>query len=234
MPKTIDNDLAATDVTFGFDTAVATATDAIDKLHSTAESHDRVMVVEVMGRYCGWIALHAGMAGSADVILIPEIPFDMEKVCEKIMDREAGRPALLDRGVRGGRARRVGGEMTFEEEAHDGPRGAPGRHRGEGRAPRSRSARARRRARWCSATCSAAGSPPRSTACSRCASARRRCAWPKRAAGAPWSPTTRPEMTRCRSRPALASLKTVPVDCDTVRTARELGISLRRLSARRR
>jgi len=74
VPKTIDNDLAATYVTFGFETAVDTATDAIDKLHSTAESHDRVMVVEVMGRYCGWIALHAGVAGSADVILIPRSP----------------------------------------------------------------------------------------------------------------------------------------------------------------
>jgi len=89
VPKTIDNDVAGTVMTFGFDTAVSTATDAIDKLHSTAESHDRVMVVEVMGRYAGWIALNAGISGGADVILIPEIPFDIEKVCAKIMDREA-------------------------------------------------------------------------------------------------------------------------------------------------
>jgi len=88
VPKTIDNDLSGTVITFGFDTAVATATDAIDKLHSTAESHERVMVVEVMGRYAGWIALEAGLAGSADVILIPEIPYDMHKVAEKIMRRE--------------------------------------------------------------------------------------------------------------------------------------------------
>lgn len=86
VPKTIDNDLEATDRTFGFDTAVATATEALDKLHSTAKSHDRVMVVEVMGRDAGWIALYSGISGGADVILIPEIPFDMEKVCEKIMD----------------------------------------------------------------------------------------------------------------------------------------------------
>ncbi len=86
VPKTIDNDLEATDRTFGFDTAVATATEALDKLHSTAKSHDRVMVVEVMGRDSGWIALYSGISGGADVILIPEIPFDMEKVCEKIMD----------------------------------------------------------------------------------------------------------------------------------------------------
>ena len=88
VPKTIDNDLAGTVITFGFDTAVATATDAIDKVHSTAESHERVMVVEVMGRYAGWIALNSGISGSADVILIPEIPFDLRKVCEKIWERE--------------------------------------------------------------------------------------------------------------------------------------------------
>ena len=89
VPKTIDNDVAGTVVTFGFDTAVATATEAIDKLHSTAESHERVMVVELMGRHAGWIALNSGIAGSADVILIPEIPFDIEVVCAKIREREA-------------------------------------------------------------------------------------------------------------------------------------------------
>jgi len=90
VPKTIDNDLDATEYTFGFDTAVSTATDALDKLQPTAQSHDRVMVVEVMGRYAGWIALHAGIAGAADVILLPEIPFSMEAVSQKIMEREAG------------------------------------------------------------------------------------------------------------------------------------------------
>jgi len=89
VPKTIDNDVGGTVATFGFDTAVATATDAIDKVHSTAESHERVMVVEVMGRHAGFIALNAGIAGSADVILIPEIPFDIDKVCDKIRRREA-------------------------------------------------------------------------------------------------------------------------------------------------
>lgn len=92
VPKTIDNDLMATEVTFGFDTALHTAMEAIDKIHSTAESHDRVMVVEVMGRNAGWIALQAGTAGGADVILIPEIPFDMDKVCCQILARaRAGR-----------------------------------------------------------------------------------------------------------------------------------------------
>src|SRR5919202_914528 len=89
VPKTIDNDVSGTQRTFGFDTAVSTATEALDKLHSTAESHERVMVVELMGRYAGWIALYSGLSGSADVILIPEIPFDVEKVCEKIQRREA-------------------------------------------------------------------------------------------------------------------------------------------------
>jgi ATP-dependent phosphofructokinase / diphosphate-dependent phosphofructokinase len=89
VPKTIDNDVAGTVMTFGFDTAVSTATEALDKLHSTTESHERVMVVEVMGRYAGWIALNSGVSGSADVILLPEIPFDIEKVCQKIRDRDA-------------------------------------------------------------------------------------------------------------------------------------------------
>jgi ATP-dependent phosphofructokinase / diphosphate-dependent phosphofructokinase len=89
VPKTIDNDLSSTTVTFGFDTAVTVATEALDRLHSTAEAHDRVMVVEVMGRTAGWIALHAGLAATADVILLPEIEFDIESACNKIRQREA-------------------------------------------------------------------------------------------------------------------------------------------------
>jgi phosphofructokinase-like protein len=89
VPKTIDNDLGGTDMTFGFDTAVQVATDAIDRLHTTAESHNRVMVVEVMGRNAGWIALHSGLAGGADVILIPERPFDIDEVCRLISRRHA-------------------------------------------------------------------------------------------------------------------------------------------------
>ena len=92
VPKTIDNDVSGTITTFGFDTAVNTAIEAIDKLHTTAESHDRVMVLEVMGRDAGFIALHSGLAATADVILIPEIPYEIEKVCEKIAARDkAGR-----------------------------------------------------------------------------------------------------------------------------------------------
>jgi 6-phosphofructokinase 1 len=89
VPKTIDNDLAGTDFTFGFQTAVQIATDAIDRLHTTAESHNRVMVVEVMGRHAGWIAVHSGMAGGADVILVPERPFDIDEVCDHIRRRHA-------------------------------------------------------------------------------------------------------------------------------------------------
>jgi len=88
VPKTIDNDLDKTFTTFGFDTAVQYATEAIDRLHNTAESHQRIMVVEVMGRYAGWIALHAGIAGAAHAILIPEIPFDLDKVAAKVLARE--------------------------------------------------------------------------------------------------------------------------------------------------
>ena len=89
VPKTIDNDLSATDVTFGFQTAVQIATDAIDRLHTTAESHDRVMVVEVMGRHAGWIATYSGIAGGADIVLVPEQPFDIAAVCERIEHRHS-------------------------------------------------------------------------------------------------------------------------------------------------
>ncbi|MEZ4424434.1 MAG: ATP-dependent 6-phosphofructokinase [Gemmatimonadota bacterium] len=105
VPKTIDNDLAATAATFGFFTAVDTATDALDKLHSTAEAHERVMVVELMGRHTGWIALFAGMAGTADVILIPEIPYRLDRVCASIEDRYArGRRFAIVAVAEGARA----------------------------------------------------------------------------------------------------------------------------------
>ena len=126
VPTTIDNDVSGTVTTFGFDTAVNTAIEAIDKLHTTAESHDRVMIMEVMGRDAGFIALHSGVAGTADVILIPEIPYDLGKVCEKIMARHragrqfsivvvaegafprGGRPSTMGESLPG-EARRVGG-----------------------------------------------------------------------------------------------------------------------------
>lgn len=119
VPKTIDNDVTGTESTFGFDTAVSTATDALDKIHTTAESHDRVFVVELMGRYSGWIALHSGLSGSADVILIPEIPYDIEKVCEKIMERERrGRRFSIVVAAEG--ARPLGGQIKVRQAAGRG------------------------------------------------------------------------------------------------------------------
>ncbi|MGQ9667011.1 MAG: 6-phosphofructokinase, partial [Anaerolineae bacterium] len=113
VPKTIDNDIAGTDVTFGFDTAVNTATEAIDRLHTTAESHHRVMVLEVMGREAGWIALQAGLAGGADVILIPEIPFRLEPVAAHIQWREA-RGARFSIVVTAEGAYPAGGERVYQ------------------------------------------------------------------------------------------------------------------------
>ena len=112
VPKTIDNDLAATDVTFGFQTAVEVATEAIGRLHSTAEAHQRVMVVQVMGRHTGWIAMESGLAGGADVILIPEIPYSTEAIVSKIKEREAaGRRFSIVVVAEG--ARPAGGEPSF-------------------------------------------------------------------------------------------------------------------------
>lgn len=119
VPKTIDNDVAATDMTFGFDTAVATTTEAIDRLHTTAASHHRVMIVEVMGRTAGWIALHAGLAGGADVILIPELPFTFEAILAKVEDRYAsGRRFTIIVVAEG--ARLKDGTMHYQAEAAAG------------------------------------------------------------------------------------------------------------------
>ena len=113
VPKTIDNDLMATDFTFGFQSAVDTAQDALDKLHTTAESHHRVMILEVMGRYAGWIALYAGLAGGADVILIPEIPYSIEKVAEAInLRKEKGKKFSIIVAAEG--ARPIDGEMVVK------------------------------------------------------------------------------------------------------------------------
>ncbi|WP_347490989.1 6-phosphofructokinase [Desulfoscipio sp. XC116] len=114
VPKTIDNDLSATDQTFGFDTALTTASEAIDKLHTTAESHHRVMVLEVMGRYAGWIALASGLAGGADVILIPEIPYNTDIVVEKINARSKEKKKFSIIVVAEG-AKPMGGEMVVSK-----------------------------------------------------------------------------------------------------------------------
>lgn len=118
IPKTIDNDIDGTDITFGFDTALSIATMSIDKLHSTAESHHRVMVCEVMGRYAGWIALEAGLAGGSDVILIPEIPFKMEKITEKIIDR-ANQGKRFSLVVVAEGAKEEGGELVVAHKVAD-------------------------------------------------------------------------------------------------------------------
>lgn len=118
VPKTIDNDLNGTDVTFGFDTALNVATTAVDKLHSTAEAHHRVMVLEVMGRYAGWIALGAGLAGGGDVILVPEIPYRIEKVCDHIRDR-ADRGKRFSLVVVAEGAKPEGGQMVVARKVND-------------------------------------------------------------------------------------------------------------------
>lgn len=120
VPKTIDNDLSATDITFGFMTAVYTATEAIDKLHSTAESHHRVMILEVMGRYAGWIALEAGISGGADVILIPEIPYDINKVAHKVMERKNRGKSFSIIVVAEG-AKNTEGDMVISKVVKDSP-----------------------------------------------------------------------------------------------------------------
>jgi 6-phosphofructokinase 1 len=124
VPKTIDNDIGATDFTFGFQTAVQIATDAIDRLHTTAESHNRVMVVEVMGRHAGWIATYAGIAGGADAILVPERPFDLEQVCARLRRRhEAGITfsiVVVSEGATPaqGSAMTLGGERSTDQFGH--------------------------------------------------------------------------------------------------------------------
>ena len=173
VPKTIDNDLEATAFTFGFDSAVACATDALDRLRTTAQSHERVMVLEVMGRYAGWIAVHAGISGGGDVILIPEIPFRYESICAKIAEREReGKHFTLVVVAEGAREqgkttslrrrRRRTAKRIWAESARWWRR-------------KSRSAPARKPGFVCSAICSGAGRRPRLTACFAHGSAPRRC-----------------------------------------------------------
>jgi 6-phosphofructokinase 1 len=223
VPKTIDNDLAATVVTFGFDTAVATATDAIDKLHSTAESHDRVLVVELMGRYCGWIALSAGIAGSADVILIPEIPFSIDRVCEKIMDREAsGRHFSIVVCAEG--ATPVGGELSLLQEKQTGREARLGGM--ADKVAQEIEKRTGKETRSLTLGHLQRGGQP--TAFDRLLSLRFGAAAVRLAEEGRWGTMVAydpPDMVAVPLEDAVASLKRVPLDGDTVRTARELGIS---------
>jgi 6-phosphofructokinase 1 len=222
VPKTIDNDLVKTQQTFGFDTAVTTATEAIDKLHSTTASHERVMVVEVMGRYAGWIALHSGLSGDADVILIPEIPFDLAKVCERVMENETGKRYAIVVVAEG--AKVAGGGLVTKENADVGRQEvmlggiaewvAKEIHKRTGKETRC----------WSSATCSAAARPPPGTG-PRSASARPRSASSPREAQrmVAWQP---PEMRAIPVTEVIGKSKLVPVDSDTIHTCRDLGISL--------
>ncbi len=155
VPKTIDNDLNATDYTFGFDTAVNIVMEAIDRLHTTAESHHRALIVEVMGRHAGWIALHGGIAGGANVILVPEVPFDMDRVVEYVEHRFESHFAPIIVVAEGATPKE--GTMalqTGELDAFGHVRAR--RHRCRSSRVRSRSAPARRRAPPCSATSSVA------------------------------------------------------------------------------
>jgi len=120
VPKTIDNDLYGTDITFGFNTAVTTATEAIDKIHTTASSHHRVMIIEVMGRYAGWIALHAGVASGSDIILMPEISYKLDKICESVLNRSRRGKKFSIVVVAEG-AKEKGGEMVVAKKVANSP-----------------------------------------------------------------------------------------------------------------
>jgi ATP-dependent phosphofructokinase / diphosphate-dependent phosphofructokinase len=224
VPKTIDNDLAVTQVTFGFHTAVQTATDAIDKLHSTAESHERVMVVEVMGRNTGWIALHSGLSATADVILIPEIPYDMAKVCEKVEARyTAGRNFAIVVVAEG--AVPIAGEESLLEEA--GP-GTAKRYGGVAERIASEiGERTGRETRSLVLGHLQRGGTP--TGYDRLIALRFGAAAVRCVARGDFGTMVAlnpPDINAVPLEDAIRQIKTVPVHSDTVETARELGISM--------
>jgi 6-phosphofructokinase 1 len=223
VPKTIDNDLSRTVITFGFDTAVSFATECIDRLHSTAASHRRVMVVEVMGRYAGWIALNAGVSSTADVILIPEIPYDMDTVIEKIQERYAKGHSFAIVVVAEGAKPRGGGHAVVEKKAGQAERlgGAGARiaadiAKGTGRDTRVVVLGHLLRG----------GTP---TTFDRLISLRFGAAAVRALAAGKSGVMVALDPPTVRYVPLAAAahrMKVVPVDCDTVKTARELGICL--------
>ena len=187
VPKTIDNDLSRTVITFGFDTAVSFATECIDRLHTTAASHRRVMVVEVMGRYAGWIALSAGVSATADVILIPEIPYDLACVAEKIQERYArGRTFAMVVVAEGARAK--GGAYSVVEKKAGSAERLGGV--GERVAAEIGKATGRDTRHVVLGHLLRGARPPRSTGSSRCASAPRRSGRSRRGRPGSWSPST--------------------------------------------
>jgi 6-phosphofructokinase 1 len=223
VPKTIDNDLSCTQATFGFDTAVTVATEAIDRLHSTAESHERIMVVEVMGRYAGWIAMHAGVAGNAHVILLPEIPYDMDRVVDRIKKRYAsGRRyciVVVAEGAipKGGELSTIGTELGREVRL-GGLAEKIGHYLGEKTGFESRSLVLGHLQRG--------GSPThrdRLLALRFGAAAVRMVEQGKFGHIVAYQP---PHMVPVKMEEAIAVMKTVPLDSDTVQTARDLGICL--------
>lgn len=224
VPKTIDNDLAATVVTFGFHTAVETATDALDKLHSTAASHERVMVVEVMGRNAGWIAIRAGLAATADVILIPEIPYDFNSVLAKLNERySTGRNFAIVVVAEGARPR--GEEASYVEAA------APGREArlggiAERLAKEIAEATGRETRSLVLGHLQRGGTP---TAYDRLIALRFGAAAVRCVANGDFGNMVALDPPDIRSVPladAVEHIRTVPLDSDTVQTARDLGISL--------
>ncbi|MEP7327265.1 MAG: ATP-dependent 6-phosphofructokinase [Gemmatimonadota bacterium] len=224
VPKTIDNDVFGTLAAFGFDTAVSTATDAIDKLHSTAESHRRVMVVELMGRYAGWIALHSGISSSADVILIPEIQFDIEKVCEKVMQRERqGRTFSIVVVAEG--AMPIGGSVVLLERRQAG---SPDRLGGIGsQVARGIQERTGKETRSLVLGHLQRGGSP--TTFDRLLGLRFGAAAVRAVADGTFGVMIAyqpPRITQVPLDEVIGRTKNVPLDSDTVLTARELGISL--------
>jgi len=223
VPKTIDNDLSRTVVTFGFDTAVAFATECLDRLHSTAEAHRRVMVVEVMGRYAGWIALNAGVSGTADAILLPEIPYDLETVAAKVRQRAgAGRNFAIVVVAEG--ARPKGGKLSVVEKRL----GAAERLGGAGEKVAAALAELTgRETRHVVLGHLLRGGTP--TTFDRLLSLRFGAAAVRALAEGRTGVMVALDPPAVRYVPlaqATKRMKTVPLDCDTVRTARELGICL--------
>ncbi len=223
VPKTIDNDLSCTQATFGFDTAVTVATEAIDRLHTTAESHERIMVVEVMGRYAGWIAMHAGVAGNAHVILFPELPYDIDRVVERIKRRYAsGRRYCIVVVAEGARPKDGGistiGEELGREVRLGGIAEKIGAYLGEATGFEVRSLVLGHLQRG--------GSPThrdRLLALRFGAAAVRMVEQGKFGHIVAYDP---PHMVPVPMEEAIATMKTVPLDSDTVQTARDLGICL--------
>ena len=232
VPKTIDNDLSATNVTFGFDTAVNIVTEALDRLHTTAQSHRRVMVLEVMGRHVGWIALHAGVAGGADIILIPEIPFDIQAVAAKIRDRDRrGRNFSIVVVSEGATPR--GGKEVYQAAATPG--GQP-RLGGIGELVAEQIGKITgNETRWLTLGHLQRGGQPTTfdrLLGTRFGSAAVRLAqqggWGQMVAFAP------PTIAAVPLEKAVSEMKRVPLDSDTVRAARDLGLSDRQRDHPRR